>query len=108
MFCQNCGREIPEKSFCDCSGQPLEIKSHLVPAIIVAFCCTPLGVAAIVYAARVSGLVTAGRIEEAVKSAKIAKILCWIGFALWIMNIIVSFGILIAMFVLENSGNSAV
>lgn len=55
--------------------QPVqEISSGLVPAILVTIlCCVPLGIVAIVYAASVSDLLAAGKIEAAEKAAKRSK-----------------------------------
>jgi hypothetical protein len=48
--------------------------NNLVWAILTTvFCCTPFGIAAIVYAARVNGLWAAGKREEAVKAAGLAR-----------------------------------
>ncbi|HDH96532.1 MAG TPA: CD225/dispanin family protein [Proteobacteria bacterium] len=60
-----------------------KINTYLVPSILVTlFCCLPLGVAAIVFSAIAHGQVKSGNIEEALKNANIAKVLCWIGFGL--------------------------
>ena len=94
MFCANCGKEIPEQSaFCPGCGKsvqgaeaPVEVKpvvqpaptevipSHLALGIITTLlCCMPLGVVSIVYAAQVSGLVSAGKIEQARSASRSAK-----------------------------------
>lgn len=70
MFCKNCGARLPEGAVaCPKCGQRTmpenmpAIENHLVEAILVTlFCCMPLGIVSIVYAAQVSSLVGCGNI----------------------------------------------
>ncbi len=73
MYCNKCGAELsPGASVCPKCGQgntnapSAQIKTYLPQSILVTlFCCLPFGIVSIVYAAKVSGLVTAGQIAEA-------------------------------------------
>jgi len=91
MFCSQCGKEIPEnaQSCPECQmkvSQPqfapanrVEVKSGLVQAILVTlFCCLPFGIVAIVYAAKVSGLVAAGDIAGAQEAARKSNMWAWV------------------------------
>lgn len=62
------------------------IPNYLVPAILVTiFCCVPFGIPAIVFAAKVDGMVARGDIAGAQHASEQAKMWCWvsggIGFA---------------------------
>lgn len=79
MFCNRCGNPVPEGSTvcprCNGAGAPAsEIPTHLALSIIVTLlCCLPLGIVGIVYASKVSGLVAAGRYDEARAASDSAK-----------------------------------
>lgn len=99
MFCSQCGKEIPEnaQSCPQCQSQPpvapanrVEVKSGLVLAILVTLlCCIPFGIVAIVYAAKVSGLVAAGDIAGAKEAARKSNMWSWISFGVGLVaNII--------------------
>lgn len=102
MYCWKCGA-INDDSASTCAkcgaatrqGEPqnayvppqhLYVPSQSVPnylahAILVTlFCCLPLGVVAIVYAAKVDGLVAAGDYAGAVAASESAKKWCWASF----------------------------
>lgn len=103
MFCSQCGKEIPEnaQSCAECQmkvSQPqfapanrAEVKSGLVQAILVTLlCCLPFGIVAIVYAAKVSGLVAAGDIAGAKEAARKSNMWSWVSFGVGLVaNIIV-------------------
>ena len=71
------------------------VPNYLVPAIISAVCCFPLGIISIVFAAQVNGKVAAGDIAGALQASKMAKIfsyvflglalLGWGGYAIMVM-----------------------
>jgi hypothetical protein len=65
-----------------------------VPAIITLFCCLPLGIVAVVFAARVNGQVQAGDTQGALDSSRKAKMFAYIGLGLgllwWIGCIVVT------------------
>ncbi len=68
--------------------------NYLVWAILTTiFCCLPLGIVSIVYAAQVNSKWQAGDLEGAVKSSKNAKLWAWlsagIGIAIAIIYIVV-------------------
>ncbi len=101
MFCSQCGKEIPQNAqFCpECQQKvapapvnQVEIKSGLVQAILVTlFCCLPFGIVAIVYAAKVSGLVAAGDIAGAREAAKKSNMWSWISFGVGLVVQIIAF-----------------
>ncbi len=94
MFCPNCGAQNDDTvSKCAKCGQGLTpsvrpvsapaatVTSYLVQSILVTiFCCWPLGIPAIVFAAQVNGKVGSGDIEGALESSRKAKMWCWISF----------------------------
>jgi hypothetical protein len=77
------------------------IPNYLWQAIAVTvLCCLPLGIPAIVYAAKINALVASGQIDAAKEASAKAKMWCWISFGLGIvttlasiiMNVLVAFG----------------
>jgi len=113
MFCPQCGSQIPDGSTkCPACAAPLgnpyqsstagptapyqrpDIPSYLVPAILTTLCCClPFGVVAIVYAAQVSGKISAGDFEGARSASESAKMWCWIAFGVGLLSNL-GFGIL--------------
>jgi len=91
IFCRNCGRQITEDaSVCPYCRQQLipapepPIETHLAEAILVTiFCCMPLGVVSLIYAAQVSSLANSGNITAARQASqnahKWAMVSLWIG-----------------------------
>jgi len=94
MYCTKCGQQNDDNaSVCIKCHEPLasggvagggggaptaNIPNYLVQSILVTlFCCLPLGVAAIVYAAQVNGKVASGDIAGAHESSAKAKKFCW-------------------------------
>jgi interferon-induced transmembrane protein len=70
------------------SGAPASVPNYLVPAIISLFCCLPLGVVAVIFAAQVNGKVTAGDSAGALDSSKKAKMFSFIAIGLGLLGII--------------------
>ena len=60
------------------TGGATNVPNYLVPAIISVFCCWPLGIAAIIFAAQVNGKVASGDIAGAVDASKKAKLFSFI------------------------------
>ena len=69
------------------SGAPASVPNYLVPAILSALCCFPLGIISIVFAAQVNGKVASGDIPGALDASKKAKLFSYIflglGLLLW-------------------------
>ena len=86
-FCVNCGQKLEEQEamygggpaytpYGVPGGYPQHIPNYLVQAILVTiFCCLPLGIVAIIFAAQVNGKVTAGDIAGAQSSSRTARTL---------------------------------
>ncbi len=60
------------------TNAPANVPNYLVPAIISIFCCWPLGIVAIIFAAQVNGKVTSGDLAGAVDASKKAKLFSFI------------------------------
>jgi len=71
------------------SGAPASVPNYLVPAIITLVCCLPLGIVAVVFAARVNGQVQAGDIQGALDSSRKAKLFSYIGLGLGLLWVII-------------------
>lgn len=57
---------------------PATVPNYLVPAILSLFCCWPLAIVAIIFAAQVNGKVASGDIAGAVDASKKAKLFSFI------------------------------
>ena len=68
------------------SGAPASVPNYLVPAIISLFCCLPLGVVAVIFAAQVNGKVAAGDTAGALDAAKKAKMFSYISIGLGLLG----------------------
>jgi hypothetical protein len=70
------------------SGAPANVPNYLIPAIISLFCCLPLGVVGVIFAAQVNGKVAAGDVPGAMDAAKKAKLFSYIAIGLGLAGII--------------------
>ena len=79
------------------SGTPDKVPNYLIPAIISALCCFPLGIISIIFAAQVNGKVTAGDLTGALDASKKAKMFSYIfiglGIVVWGGYFLVTFGL---------------
>jgi hypothetical protein len=64
------------------SGTPTTVPNYLIPAILSVFCCWPLAIVAIIFAAQVNGKVAAGDIQGAMDASKKAKLFSYISIGL--------------------------
>ena len=60
------------------TGGPTNVPNYLVPAILSLFCCWPLAIVAIIFAAQVNGKVQSGDIAGAMDASKKAKMFSFI------------------------------
>ncbi|HYV83630.1 MAG TPA: CD225/dispanin family protein [Pyrinomonadaceae bacterium] len=88
------------------SGAPASVPNYLVLAIITLFCCLPLGIVAVVFAARVNGQVQAGDVAGAMASSRKAKMFSFIGLGVGLAWWIICFAMGLLGGVLGALGNS--
>jgi len=83
-----------------------KVPNYLIPAIISALCCLPLGIVAIIFAAQVNGKVASGDSAGAWNASKKAKMFSYIaiglGIAGWGAYLLITFGI-VGLSILSNS-----
>ena len=60
-------------------GASTSVPNYLIPAILSVFCCWPLAIVAIIFAAQVNGKVAAGDMQGALDASKKAKLFSFIG-----------------------------
>ena len=70
------------------AGGTATVPNYLVPAILSLFCCWPLAIVAIIFAAQVNGKVAAGDIAGAMDSSKKAKMFSFIALGLGVLVIV--------------------
>ena len=68
------------------AGSTTNVPNYLVPALISAICCFPLGIISIVFAAQVNGKVQTGDIAGAMQASKMAKILSYVFIGLGVLG----------------------
>lgn len=88
--CVQCGHEL--RPAVSPAGAPGTIPNYLVHAILCTlFCCLPLGIAAIVFAAQVNSKINTGDIAGAQQASDKAKLFCWLSFGLGLAVFVVYF-----------------
>jgi Interferon-induced transmembrane protein len=69
------------------TGPTDKVPNYLIPAILSALCCFPLGIISIVFAAQVNGKVASGDMAGAADASRKAKLFSYIflglGIVLW-------------------------
>lgn len=99
-WCSNCGASLNAAAHTQVPAPPPgypppqppgpKVESYLLHSILVTvFCCLPLGIPAIVFAARVNNKLAIGDINGAMEASGQAKTWCWIAF---IAGIVFGFG----------------
>lgn len=79
------------------AGGGYDIPTYLWQAIVVTIlCCWPLGIPAIVYAAKVDGLKRTGDLQAARAASDSAKTWCWIAFGLGLVSNLAVFAMFFA------------
>src|SRR5438270_6684891 len=70
-------------------GGSAAVPNYMVPAIISIFCCWPLAIPAIIFAAQVNGKVASGDVAGAQDSSKKAKMFSFIAIGLGLLGILI-------------------
>jgi len=73
------------------TGAPANVPNYLIPAILSVFCCWPLSIVAIIFAAQVNGKVASGDIQGAMDASKKAKLFSFIGIGIGLVAYILIF-----------------
>jgi len=71
------------------AGGSATVPNYMVPAIISIFCCWPLAIPAIIFAAQVNGKVAAGDTAGAQDASKKAKMFSFIAIGLGLVGIVI-------------------
>ena len=87
------------------SGAQTNVPNYLVPAIISLFCCFPLGIVGVIFAAQVNGKVASGDIAGAMDSSKKAKLFSFIAIGLGLVGILVYILWIVLVVGLSAAGN---
>jgi hypothetical protein len=70
-----------------------DVPNYLIPAILTTiFCCLPLGIVSIVYAAQVNGKLEAGDRAGALQSSRSARLWAWISFGVGLVFLVLPIG----------------
>lgn len=70
------------------TGGSATVPNYLIPAILSLFCCWPLAIVAIIFAAQVNGKVASGDIAGAMDASKKAKMFAFISIGLGAVGIL--------------------
>lgn len=118
MFCPHCGAENTDNAWrCISCGAvlqseagttvpaPVQVPNLLVPSILITiFCCWPLGIPSIIYAAQVNSKAAAGDLEGAMQAAKTSKM--WMGICAGV-GVLVGIGYFVLAVAMGLSGHSS-
>jgi hypothetical protein len=78
-LCEKCGQELTNKTSPPMDGYPLEINTYLTEAILTTvFFLSPIGIPAIIYAAKAKSKVETGDIEGAAEYSRKARNWYWL------------------------------
>ncbi len=104
MYCRRCGQLNDDNAYrCTGCGEVIDrgpamampgstIPNYLAHSILVTlFCCLPLGIPAIVFAAQVNSKAAAGDIAGALDASRKAKAFCWWSFGLGLAGVVLYF-----------------
>jgi hypothetical protein len=85
------------------TAAPAQVSGMLIPnylwqsIVVTILCCWPLGIPAIVYAAKVDGLKARGDIQGALSASTSAKTWCWVAVGSWGVLIVIYLIFAVAM-----------
>ena len=71
------------------TGGTTTVPNYLVPAILSIFCCWPLGIVAIIFAAQVNGKVASGDFTGAADASKKAKLFSFIAIGIGVVLVLI-------------------
>jgi hypothetical protein len=94
---------VVNSPYCPPSTAPAQVSGVLIPnylwqsIVVTILCCWPLGIPAIVYAAKVDGLKAVGDIQGAMSASNSAKTWCWIALGSWGVIVVIYLIFAVAM-----------
>ncbi len=92
--CLTCGHALQQTSASEVP--PVQVPNYLVQAILCTVCCCPpLGIPAIVFAARVNHKAGAGDLVGAQDASRKAKLWCWIAFGVGLALNLLYYGFMV-------------
>lgn len=88
VICANCRNPVAPSPLENPTGQPpVRVFNYLVPAILVTvFCCLPLGIPALIFAAQVNNKIQMGDVQGAIDYSNKAKLWMWLSFGLGLLG----------------------
>lgn len=77
--CEKCGMELIEKTSPTANDDPSEFNPYFLEAILTTiFCCSPIGIVAIIYAVKAKSKIKIGDMQSAVEYSQEARMWYWI------------------------------